>query len=315
MERRQFLTSGIGLAPLLGMGRVAGAQPQQTASSEGQGLTCYQLGPQIWVRWNNELMTCYRAHPSQKYPYFYPATGPLSGRSLTSESALPWPHHRSLFFGCDKVNGANYWQEGYETGQIISAGPKIGKCTRDGVEILDQCEWKRPNQPPDMRDERRITILVPNETIGCIDMEIRWIAVQDVTIQKTNHSLFSIRAASDIVPTGGGHLINSEGQAGEKETAGKKAAWCCFYGKRSGVTGESMEGITLMDHPQNPWAPTPWFTRDYGFASPTPFYFMDNPWTLAAGASVLLRYRVVLHTGSPEKAGIAANYKSWVGKT
>ncbi len=314
MDRRNFLAGAIGAGTILPAAVEAAANGSQTASAatEGAGLTYYQLGPQIWVRWNNELLTCYRAHPSQKYPYFYPTTGPVSGRSLTSESSLPYPHHRSLFFGCDRVNGANYWQEGYDVGQILSSGPKVGKSTGESLEILDQCEWKHPSHPVDMRDERTITIQVKSTALRIIDVHIRWTAVRDVVIEKTNHSLFSLRAASDVVPTGGGQLVNSGGKNGEKETAGRKAAWCSFYGRRAGLSGNEVEGITLMDHPRNPWAPTPWFTRDYGFMSPTPFYYLTEPWKLPAGDSVVLRYRLVLHAGDPKKAGIPDIYASWI---
>lgn len=314
MDRRNFLAGTIGAGTILPTAVEAAANGTQTAPTapEGAGLTYYQLGPQIWVRWNNELLTCYRAHPSQKYPYFYPTTGPVSGRSLTSESSLPYPHHRSLFFGCDRVNGANYWQEGYDVGQIFSSGPKVGKCTGESLEILDRCEWKHPSNPVDMRDERTITIQVKGTALRIIDVHIRWTAVRNVVIEKTNHSLFSLRAASDVVPTGGGQLVNSGGKSGEKETAGMKAAWCSFYGRRAGISGSEVEGITLMDHPRNPWAPTPWFTRDYGFMSPTPFNYLTEPWKLPAGDSVELRYRLVLHAGDPKKAGIPDIYASWI---
>ena len=65
----------------------ATASAQQQPPAGAENLTHYQIGPHIWLRWNNEPLTCYRAHPTQKYPYFYPLTGPLSGLSLTSESA------------------------------------------------------------------------------------------------------------------------------------------------------------------------------------------------------------------------------------
>ena len=103
-----------------------------------------------------------------------------------------------------------------------------------------------------------------------------------------------MRAALDITPVSGGNLVNAEGQTGEKQTAGTKSAWCAFYGKRPAAAGSPVEGIAIMDHPKNPWAPTEWFTRDYGFASPTPLYFRDAPLEIAAGKALKLKYRVVL---------------------
>ena len=95
-------------------GTVRGAAPP---------LSVERLDDRIVVRVDDRTFTCYRFGAGQKYPYFYPVNGPRSGVSVTTESSLPWPHHRSLFFGSDKVNGGNYWQEGNDQGQIVSRGP------------------------------------------------------------------------------------------------------------------------------------------------------------------------------------------------
>jgi len=274
-------------------------------------LTAYQDGPQVWVRWNNAQLTGYRAHATQKYPYFFPLAGSVTGLSLTTESSVPYPHHRSLLLACDRVNGGNYWQGPVNQGQIVSRGPKLGKVTPQSAEILDACDWRKPGQPAAMADQRRFTVTVVDAKLRFLDAEIAWTAVEDVTVEKTNHSLFSVRAAADIIPWAGGTLVNSAGQSGEKATFGKPAAWCTYFGKRQGVAGEVVEGIALMYHPGNPWENCPWFTRDYGFISPSPFNFVDKPWRLAAGKSVQLRYRVVLYAGDPKQAGLADIYRQW----
>ncbi len=317
LTRRRFLVASLASSILpfsFASGpRLLAAAPA-TAEAEAQGLTTYQLGPQIWVRWNNRLVTCYRAHRSQKYPYLYPVSGPATGLSLTAETALPWPHHRSLFFGCDRVNGGNYWQEDYSTGQIFSVGPKLGNRTRNSVEILDQTEWQKPGQPPVMQDRRQITVTIASERLHCIDWQIEWEALVDVRIQKTNHSLFALRSALDVAPTGGGRLLDADGRSGEKATFGQPSAWCSFYGARERLQARVVEGIAIFDHPTNLWAPRPWFTRDYGFISPTPLNFIEKPWELPAGKSVTLRYRVVLYAGDPEEARLTTLYKDWVAK-
>ena len=315
LQRRDFLKLSLAAAAApCGAHAIASAAAADIKPEPGADkLTTYQLGPHIWVRWANSLLTSHRAHRSQKYPYFYPVAGPVTGLSLTSETSVPFPHHRSLLFACDRVNGGNYWQGELKDGQILSEGPKLGPCTPESAVILDQCEWKKPDGPVEMKDQRKITITVPGPKLRFIDAEITWTAVADVTIMKTNHSLFSLRAASDIAvaPFGGGAMLNSEGQSSEKGTFGKQAAWCDFSGKRQGLAGNPVEGIALLDHPKNPWSPCSWFTRDYGFISPTPMNFIEKSWQLAAGQSVQLRYRVVAHAGDPQEAGIAAIYKDW----
>ena len=318
LPRRDFLklalaTGSAGLpwfissAPAAGKDKSARKGPEQ----DNNKLTTYQIGPHIWVRWQNHVLTSYRAHRSQKYPYMFPVTGPASGLSLTTETSLPWPHHRSMLFGCDRVNGGNFWQGDLPDGQILSDGPTLGDTTDTSAVILDQCQWQKPGQPVACKDQRKITVTVVDDRLRFIDWEVEWTAVQDVSIPKTNHSLFALRADVDLTPSGNGALVNSEGQSGEKDTFGKPAAWCDFSGKRKGIPGDIVEGIALFDHPKNPWAPCPWFTRDYGFMSPTPLYFLPNEFKLPAGQSLRLRYRVVLHAGDSKDASLASLFKTW----
>jgi len=315
LTRRHFLRSAsacVALPFIQPLSAAESLKPTNSLTADPEGLTTYQTGPQIWIRWNNRLLTCYRAHNSQKLPYMYPLAGPISGLSLTSETALPYPHHSSLYFGCDRVNGCNFWQEGFERGQIVSQGPTIGKVTRNSVEILDTCHWKKPGADVVMKDKRRILVTVASPQLRFIDWDIEWSAVENVVIQKTNHSLFAARAAFDIVPTGGGMLKNAEGLSGEKATFGKPSAWCDFSGKRADSTSNILEGIAIMEHPKNPWADCPWFTRDYGFMSPTAFNFMEKPWELARDKSVSLRYRVVLHAGDAQEARLNQLFIDWI---
>jgi hypothetical protein len=111
----------------------------------------------------------------------------------------------------------------------------------------------------------------------------------------------------------GGTLVNAEGKTGEKETWGVASPWCDYSGKRGGVT----EGIAILQHPRNRWFPAKWFTRDYGFFSPTPMNWLkDGHLEMAKGEMLTLRYRVVVHTGDAKTAGIKRifeRYKSAYG--
>jgi hypothetical protein len=128
----------------------------------------------------------------------------------------------------------------------------------------------------------------------------------DVTILKTNHSLFSARMATDLSVLNGGTIINSEGFRNEEGTFGKISPWIDYYGKRGSVT----EGLAILQHPSNPWFPSPWFTRDYGFMSPTPMFWPENSTSifLKKGTVLNLRYRVIVHTGDYKQDKIAEEF-------
>jgi hypothetical protein len=266
-------------------------------------ITAVKTGSKINVTIGNKYFTSYIFSEDEKYPFFYPVNGPISGGSVTSMRNGEYPHHSSLFFGCDLVNGGNYWQEGLERGRIISVNAQILKQGGDTVIITDECIWSRPGAISPVKDTRTITITSPSAIMSQIDVEISMEMLIDVTIKKTNHSLFSVRMAADLSVKNGGTMVNAEGIKSEKETFGKNSPWMDFYGKR----GDAIEGIAILQHPSNPWYPSPWFTRDYGFMSPTPMYWPanDTDTFMKKGTVLNLRYRVLVHAGDQNEAKIA----------
>jgi hypothetical protein len=304
----------LGSLAILGVSSLAMAaqspSSKETAAASPR-LSAERFDDRIVVRADDRTFTCYRFGAGQKYPYFYPVNGPLSGVSVTTESSLPWPHHRSLFFGCDKVNGGNYWQEGNEEGQIVSRGPTVAQAGPDRVEILDECEWRRPGAAPVVLDRREIRIEAPSPRLRTILFRITLVAQVDVRIERTNHSLFAARVVPELAAQGGGVLRNAAGASGEKGTFGVASPWCDVSGTRFGLR----EGIAIFDSPRNRWYPSRWFTRDYGFFSPTPLNWLEDAGLrLAAGERLELEYRVVVHAGDADEAGIAALFAKWAAE-
>ncbi len=245
----------------------------------------------------------------EKYPFFYPVNGPVSGASVTSMRNGVYPQHSSLFFGCDRVNGGNYWQEGLERGRIISVNAEILEEGKDRAVISDECIWSRPGAVSPIKDSREIIITAPAENLVQMDITICMEMLTDVHIQRTNHSLFSARMAADLSVRYGGIMINAAGDRGEEATFGKNSPWMDYSGKR----GDIVEGIAILQHPSNPWYPSPWFTRDYGFFSPTPMYWPENgeETFLEKGEKLILRYRVLVHAGDHEEANIAGLFEQY----
>jgi hypothetical protein len=279
-----------------------------TSSTAQNEVTAVRYGSKIDVLINKALFTSYIFSQDEKYPFFFPVNGP-SNASVTSMRNANYPHHSSLFFGCDLVNGGNYWQEGLERGQIISLHPEIVDQGSGHVVITDECIWKRPGADSPVKDKRKITISAPSKEIYQIDFDIEMEMLMDVTILKTNHSLFSGRMDPDLAVINGGTMINAEGETGEKGTFGKASPWIDYYGKRMG----KIEGMVIMQHPSNRWYPAPWFTRDYGFYSPTPLYWPkdDKSSVLKKGETIRLRYRVLVHSGDHLQAKIAEQFEKY----
>ena len=81
------------------------------------------------------------------------------------------------------------------------------------------------------------------------------------------------------------------------------------------MNGEKV-GIAVLDHPENPRHPVRWHARGYGLFAANPFALAaftgdktkDGSLKIAPGQSVRYRYRVIMHEGDAEDAGIAAQW-------
>ena len=180
----------VSIATILVIGLVMIFQPLSAVK-----ITAVKIGSKIDVSIDGKFFTSYIFSTNEKYPFFFPVNGPLSEGSVTSMRNDPYPHHASLYFGCDAINGGNYWQEGLERGRIISVNAEIVKEGGDSVIISDECIWSRPGALSPIKDTRKITITEPSATIHQIDFEITLDMLIDVHFRKTNHSLFSARMA------------------------------------------------------------------------------------------------------------------------
>jgi hypothetical protein len=271
-------------------------------------VTAEKAGDKIEFRADGNLITSYIISEYEKYPFFFPVNGPSKANVTSMRNAL-YPHHSSLFFGCDRVNGGNYWQEGLERGQIVSLRVDILETGGDKAVVENECIWKRPGAMAPVKDVRTITVSVPSADKYQIDFEITMEMLMDVIIEKTNHSLFSGRVDMDLAVVNGGTLVNAEGDVNEKETFGKRSPWMDYHNERMG----GVEGIAILQHPSNRWYPAPWFTRDYGFFSPTPMYWPENDknMKLGKGETIDLRYRVIIHSGDHKEAGIAREFEKY----
>ena len=110
-------------------------------------------------------------------------------------------------------------------------------------------------------------------------------------------------------------MISSQGGVGEEQIWGKPAHWVDYTGSFEG----KIIGIAILDHPSNFRHPTYWHARGYGLFAANPFgehdFFADperdGSVTLAPGENLTLRYRVIIHPGTPDDARIVERYQKY----
>jgi hypothetical protein len=256
-------------------------------------------------------------------PILWPIIGP-TGKPMTRAYPMgkgrdereDHPHQRSLWFTHGSVNGVSFWE--LEKGTIKQRElVKIGS-GKEAV-IVTRNDWLAPDGKKVCEDERRLTF-------GS-DGDARWIDF-DITIKATDgpvkfgdtkEGAMGVRVAETMKVDAkkGGRIVDSGGRTDEKAW-GKRAAWVDYHGPVEGQT----VGIAILNHPSSFRFPTYWHVRTYGLFAANPFGLrdfegtnqVDGSYTLPAGETMTLRYRVLLHEGDEKSGKVAEAYAAYAAE-
>jgi hypothetical protein len=100
----------------------------------------------------------------------------------------------------------------------------------------------------------------------------------------------------------------------EGRPAGQRGAWCEMAGSIDGGANLSA-GLAMLDHPDNPRHPAPWYAGGAGSGNfLNAALLFHEPMTLAAGESLTLRYRVLVHDGVWDADRIRDEHAGWTAE-
>ena len=270
------------------------------------------------------------------FPCFTRLSSPTSLLPLS-----PLRKSAAAAFVCDNVNGVNYTvknskKNAVPCGQIRSNGLKwkgMSEIGSDGVMTKnsswnlgiqsvfdDECKWVNPDGRVQMADIRRFRVAFYDNSRYGIYATIDWYAVDDVIITANQNCLFGVQASAPLSPSGGGMMMNSNGDYGSQSIYGQRANWVTCWGRLQRSNPEAVpqdnpdlqEGVALMSHPSNPWGVSPWNTTPFGYMSPTHIPFLSKPWQVRAGEGVRLRYLILAYTGNPEDGEVDEIYRNYI---
>jgi hypothetical protein len=223
------------------------------------------------------------------------------------------PHHQSLWFTHDEVNGHNFWSQNRNDRRDGSgahvAHREFVEVDSDGTiaRIVTRNDWMDGDEKV-FEDERRIVCGTRENGDRWIDFTITIKGTEgDVTFADTKEGTFAVRVADTmrLEAEMGGRIVNSEGQE-NGDAWGMPARWVDYTGP---VDGETV-GIAILSHPTSFRPNTRWHVRGYGLFAANPFGHSDFPKpelseqgavTIPQGDEVTLRYRVLLHRGGTDK--------------
>jgi len=231
------------------------------------------------------------------------------------------PHHRGLWFTHGEINEWDFWANEKQmaakrkhqgTIELVKLDKAQGG--KKQGEIVSVHRWKAPDGTPLIEEHRKMTFHAGTQH-RVVDFDVTFKALSPIKFRDTKEGTFAIRLRDELMERKGGTLVNAEGGKGMREVWGKPSPWNDYYGPLEGET----VGVAILDHPGNYRHPTHWHSRDYGLFAANPFgehdYYRDKTrdagLSLDTGKSARWRYRVVIHSGTTEEAGIAKMFAEY----
>jgi len=295
------------LALLLALAAAAFAEPKPVPRMQA----IPQAHAQISFQRDGVELTRYHFGDDNPRPYLFPVNGP-SGRSLTRighpRDPVTHSHHNSVWVSHQFVNGVNFWED-------RAGGPRIA---HQRIERLDDGDraafaealnhWIDKDGRLQMIERRRTTVQALEGAEWLLILDLQFEAKDAaVVLAETAFGPLGVRLAKTIgVIDGGGTIRNSEGGIDEAGCFRKPARWVDYAGP---ITATASEGITLLDHPQNPHHPVPFHVRNDGWMGIALTF--PGALTIAPGQPLHLRYALYVHTGLPEPAAIERVWKDF----
>ncbi|MCS7209191.1 MAG: PmoA family protein [Fimbriimonadales bacterium] len=288
-----------------------------------EGFQHTQTENALQIRYQGKPFTAYVFRGAPK-PYLYPVMGPHD-KPITRHFPMQrvagettdHPHHRSIWFTHGAVNGVDFWTEGSGKGTIVHQALEVVESGPVLARWVARNEWRTPDGKP-LLEERTEVICYHTPNARWLDYTVALTAIDaDVKFGDTKEGTFGVRVASsmEVTRNAGGQIVNAAGQR-DREAWGKRATWCDY----TGIVDGEVVGIAIFDHPMNLRHPTYWHVRDYGLFAANPFgvhdFVPDTPkgegdYLLKKGDTLTFRYRLWLHRGRTDEAGVANQYEAY----
>lgn len=294
----------------------------QTASAQADQVTIQKTPDELKIAIDGKPFFTYQYNtnkPERRRPIIHPLYGP-NGNVITQMGQVPNKrvqhfHHTGLWISHQNFTQGNNWQ--------MDANPRkkprryssllhrkfVKIASGNPAQFVEKLEWDTIDGKTILLEETR-TVTIPHRPAArrVIDFDIVLKAKKDVTFNRTPYHILAVRAINSMVPAYNKKAVitNSEGQKNPRD--GSPAKWIDVTGPVDG----KMVGITLFNHPGNFRHPTPClnFARQTIGLSPT----HRESYTLPAGKTLHLRFRVLVHAGTVSQAGVAREYEEYCKK-
>jgi hypothetical protein len=249
-------------------------------------------------------------------PYVHPLTTP-AGALLSVEAPADHPWHHALWFTIKFVNGENFWEEYGDFGTLRATTVDAA-----GATTTASLDWVAPDgETVRLRETRTLTTTSIDDDAYAIDWTEQLAVPAPTVLDRTPFTTWggygglTLRGAPDWTDT----AIRLDDGVTRERTLGERSRWLAIDGTAPiGGPAPAPAGVVILDHPDNPRFPTPWYasnradTYGEGWANFVNAAFLwDEPLTVEPDAPLRLRYRVLVHDGTWATDRIEHEYGRW----
>lgn len=250
---------------------------------------------------DKDLLLTQHTKPTTR-PYIHPIMAPDGNGILTEFSPAHHKHQTGLYWGLKKVNGRDYfmnWREDYW--RRVSAGV----IDQDGATVKWQTVY-------DLLDENGNVVLTETQRWSMqqvdgrylLDLEWHGEAKQDVTMEKFYvGGLFLRMPWHEGID---GEVISSEGKR-NSDAEGQRARWIDIGMPIDGRDDKAH--VVILEHPDNAGFPNAWRVDNELGVGPSRQILGD--WSIRKGESEMIRYRLIVYTGTFHNKTITRLWKSY----
>ncbi|HET9487338.1 MAG TPA: PmoA family protein [Chryseosolibacter sp.] len=236
-------------------------------------------------------------------PYIHPIIAPDGKGELTEYSPAHHKHQTGLYWGLKQVNGRDYfmnWKEDY--------------WRRISVDVVNQkgqkVKWRTIYR---LLDEKGSEILEETQTWsfqerdGKYIMDLEWKGEAKFDLKIGKFYVGGLFVRMPWRPDMAGAVVNAVGQT-NASAEGQRAIW-----NDIGIQVDGRDDpahIVIFDHPDNKDFPIPWRVDNELGVGPSRQILGD--WSLAQGETEVIRYRLIVYTGTLDPENVTDAWKEFV---
>lgn len=293
----------------MGVFAIAGAVHGEFSFEESDGKLILREGDRKVLVYNHGVVQP-EGGGVPRSGYIHPLYG-LDGDILTDDFPSDHLHHRGVFFGWPRMTVAGKQVDFWHLRGLRPAREDVGPIRRgDDVASFEARNlWRLDDRTEAVREHLRYTIHAADEKGRAMDVHATFTNLTEEPIilagsAQSAYGGLNVRMDGDRP---GVQIVTAEGELeGDANFIDPPSPWASHSSLPE--PGGKRSGVAIFQHPENPDFPARnWTLRPYGFLGAA--WPGERSHTIAPGESLDLRYRLYVHRGSAEGAGVAERFE------